>query len=50
MNLIKSAIEKVVFSDSHISNLKAKGSERLKMFSWNNCAKETLEIYKNIVG
>jgi glycosyltransferase involved in cell wall biosynthesis len=47
---IKVAIEKVVFSQSRIKDLKTKGIERLKIFSWENCAKETLEIYKNAVG
>ena len=46
---IKVAIEKVVFSQSRIRDLKTKGIKRLKMFSWENCAKETLKIYKNIV-
>ena len=47
---IKSAIENVVFSGSRTSYLKAKGSSRLKMFSWESCAKETLEIYNNVAG
>ena len=46
---IKVAIEKVVFSQSRIRDLKTKGIERLKIFSWENCAKETLKIYKNIL-
>lgn len=46
---IKVAIEKVVFSQSRIRDLKTKGLERLKFFSWHNCAKETFEIYKNVV-
>ena len=46
---IKAAIEKVVFSQSRIRDLKTKGIERLKIFSWESCAKETLKIYKNIV-
>ena len=46
---IKVAIEKVVFSQSRIRDLKTKGIERLKIFSWESCAKETLKIYKNIV-
>ena len=47
---IKVAIEKVVFSQSRIRDLKTKGIERIKYFSWHNCAKETFEIYKNIIG
>ena len=47
---IRSAIESVVFSDSRTNYLKLKGSERLKIFSWENCAKETLDIYKNIAS
>ena len=47
---ISSAIERVVFSDSRANYLKLKGSERLKIFSWEKCAKETLDIYKNIAS
>ena len=47
---IKVAIENVVFSQSRIRDLKAKGLERIQVFSWQKCAKETLAIYKDMVG
>ena len=47
---IKVAIENVVFSQSRIRDLKAKGLERIQFFSWQKCAKETLAIYKDMVG
>ena len=32
------------------SNLKKKGLDRAKMFSWNKCAKQTEEIYRSILS
>lgn len=43
------AIEKVVFSESRMRELKEKGQDRLKLFSWEKCAKETLEVYKKVI-
>ncbi len=40
---------KKVMENKKISNdLIKKGRERLKDFSWKKCAKETLEVYKNV--
>ena len=44
------AIENVVFSEQYAEDLKNKGLQRIKSFSWEKCANETLEIYKNKVG
>ena len=46
---IRTAIERVVGSDSHRQMLVEKGRERLKAFSWDRCAAETLEIYKKLI-
>lgn len=43
---MRKAVERVVTSDSHRKLLIAKGRERLKNFSWDRCAAETLAIYK----
>ncbi|MCX5815286.1 MAG: glycosyltransferase family 1 protein [Proteobacteria bacterium] len=43
------AIESVVYSDERIKQLKILGQERLKSFSWRQCAEETLGIYKRII-
>lgn len=45
---IRMAIERVVTSDSHKKWLIMKGRERLKNFSWDRCAAETLAIYKTL--
>ena len=46
---IKVAIENVVFSPSRIKDLKVKGFERIKDFSWQKCAQETLSVYENCI-
>ena len=45
---MRAAIERVVTSDSHRNLLIAKGRERLKHFSWDRCAIETLDIYRKL--
>lgn len=46
---MRAAIEKIVTSDSHRKLLIAKGRARLKCFSWDRCAAETLDIYMKLV-
>ena len=46
---MRAAIERVVTSDSHRKLLIAKGRARLKYFSWDRCAAETLDIYMKLV-
>ncbi len=46
---IKTALEKILSSDEKRLNLVKKGYERSKQFSWARCAKETLEVYRNLV-
>ena len=43
------AIEHVVDSAEYQKILITKGRERLKLFSWDRCARETLAIYKNLI-
>lgn len=45
---MRAAIERVVTSDSHRKLLISKGRARLKYFSWDCCAVETLEIYMKL--
>ncbi len=45
---IKNAIKAVLFDRSLAENLKAKWQRRLKDFSWNKCAEETLEVLTKI--
>ena len=44
---IREAIENVFYSNERIKELKTKGLEREKLFSWKKCAKETLAIYNS---
>jgi len=46
---MRAAIERVVASDSHQKLLIDKGHERLKSFSWDRCAVETLDVYKHLI-
>lgn len=46
---MRAAIERVVTSDSYGKSLIARGRERLKCFSWDRCAIETLDIYRKLV-
>jgi glycosyltransferase involved in cell wall biosynthesis len=43
------AIERIVESSDHRELLVAKGRERLKCFSWDRCAAETLDIYRKLI-
>lgn len=45
---IRYAIEKVVFSSERTKQLISLGRERLKQFSWEKCAAETINVYKSI--
>jgi len=42
------AIQTVVGSESHREFLIREGRERLKLFSWDRCAAETLDVYKKL--
>ncbi|WP_445370371.1 glycosyltransferase family 4 protein [Methylomonas sp. HW2-6] len=47
---IKLSIEKIVTSSDYSSELKAKGLQRIKLFSWQKCANDTLITYQNILN
>ena len=46
---IRTAIERVVSDDALRNGLILKGKARLGVFSWQRCAKETLDVYRNQV-
>jgi glycosyltransferase involved in cell wall biosynthesis len=46
---LRAAIEKVVFSPEYAARLVAKGHERIKLFSWEKCAMDTLAVYEKIL-
>ncbi len=41
---IKKALASIIFDKSLAENLKLKGQERLKLFSWEKCATQTLQV------
>lgn len=47
---LTNSIEKVVYSPARIKELKLLGLDRVKFFSWGNCSKKTLGVYKKIIG
>jgi len=44
---LRETIERVVFSTEHRVALVQRGLNRAKLFSWDRCAKETLQVYVN---
>ena len=44
------ALENVIFDKVRKESLVAAGLERVKSFSWENCAAETEAVYKKILG
>lgn len=46
---IGAAIEKIVSSKVLAADLVIKGREQIKKFSWEKCAKETLEVYEKVL-
>jgi len=47
---LSAAIEAVVYSSDYSVRLKSKGYERIKMFSWEKCADDTLGVYEKLLG
>ena len=47
---IAGAIGSVLDDDSKRENMRAKGIERAKRFSWEKCARETLRLYREVAG
>lgn len=45
---IRKAIESVLENDQLKKNLIFKGHERVRSFSWERCAKETLDVYRRV--
>jgi glycosyltransferase involved in cell wall biosynthesis len=46
---ISDGLTKVIKDKKLAKQLVEKGSERLRLFSWKKCAKETYEVYKRVV-
>lgn len=47
---IATAIKKVITDESLAKQLRAKGLERVKLFSWKKMAEETFDVYKEVLG
>ena len=47
---LRVAMEQVIFSSEYAARLRAKGYERIKLFSWKKCADDTLNVYKKVLG
>lgn len=47
---LRVAMEQVIFSSEYAARLTAKGYERIKLFSWEKCADDTLGVYKKVLG
>ena len=50
INSIAKAMEAVVSNESIRERLIARGRERIKLFSWQRCARQTLEVYGKLVA
>lgn len=46
---ISAAIQNIIFNTDRANFLIAKGYERIRHFSWEKCAKQTLKIYENLL-
>ena len=50
LDSIRNAIFSVVYNDNLKQSLILKGSEQVKKFSWEKCAKETYKVYEKILS
>ena len=48
-SVMREAIERVVSNPEYTTSLIEKGRRRAKLFSWEKCAKETLNVYSKII-
>ena len=46
---IKFKIEKLIYDDQLLLDLKKKGKHNVSKYSWKKCANETEQLYKKIV-
>ncbi len=47
---IRVALENTIQSGDTLSELRTKGEKRVESFSWNKCAKDTLDVYRKSLG
>lgn len=46
---LRTAMEHLVYSDEALTNLRLLGHQRVRRFSWQKCAADTLQVYKNLL-
>ena len=46
---LKYELEKLIYDDQLLLDLKNKGNNNLKNYSWKKCANETEQLYKKII-
>ena len=46
---IETALVKVLYSESRTKELRERGRKRVAQFSWDQCARETLQVYSSLV-
>jgi len=49
-NDIRVVIERIVSSPDHAEQLIAKGKQRIKLFSWEKCARDTFDVYRQLLN
>ena len=47
---MQAMLEETLCDPSRLAGLAARGRERVQQFSWEKCARETLEVYRRMVG
>jgi glycosyltransferase involved in cell wall biosynthesis len=47
---LRISMERLLEDETHRAELRARGIERAKCFSWQRCAKETMSVYRHVVG
>lgn len=47
---IRASVSSVIYDERKRSELRAKGTTRLEIFSWEKTARETYEVYRSIIG
>lgn len=49
VDAIKHAMEKIALDDDYRAKMVTKGLERIKLFSWEKCALQTLQVYQRVL-
>ncbi len=47
---MRCAMERVISEQARSRELVRSGKERIKLFSWEKCAADTLEVYRTVLG